>query len=131
MLQLRCAYQVELNIFHIFIFPPNHWAKIDFVTLIRPKECLVPYVLIKIGRVGRDYLFVLFLFLFISHDSLQLDGFNRSVPCWNCLYMQYSVHPEIHNLMVGKLMFRTARQFLGRNSSFFSRIGKKELGVGE
>ena len=39
-----------------------------------------------------------------------------------------SVHPEIDNLMVGELIFRTARIFLGRNSSFFSMIGKKTLG---
>ena len=35
-----------------------------------------------------------------------------------------SVHPEIDNLMVGELIFRTARLFVGRNSSFFNRIGK-------
>ena len=35
------------------------------------------------------------------------------------------VHPEIDNLMVGELILRTARLFLHRNSSFFSRIGKK------
>ena len=57
------------------------------------------------------FLFLL-LFLFILHDSLQLDGFNRSVTCCNCLHMQYSVHSEIDNLMVGELMFRTARLFL-------------------
>ena len=44
--------------------------------------------------------------------------------CINCT----SVHPEIDNLMVGELIFRTARLFLGRSSSFFSRIGKKTLG---
>ena len=41
--------------------------------------------------------------------------------CINCT----SFHPGIDNLMVGELIFRTARLFLGRNSSFFSRIGKK------
>ena len=41
--------------------------------------------------------------------------------CINCT----SVHPEIDNLMVGELIFRMARLFLGRNRSFFSRIGKK------
>ena len=41
--------------------------------------------------------------------------------CINCI----SVHPQLDNLMVGELIFRTARLFLGRNSSFFSRIGKK------
>ena len=47
--------------------------------------------------------------------------------CINCT----SVHPEIDNLMVGELIFRTvARLFLGRNSSFFSRIGKRILGCG-
>ena len=39
-----------------------------------------------------------------------------------------SVHPEIDNLIIGELIFRTARLFLGRNSSFFSRIGKHTLG---
>ena len=37
--------------------------------------------------------------------------------CINCT----SVHPEIDNLMVGELIFRMARLFLGR-------IGKKSLG---
>ena len=46
--------------------------------------------------------------------------------CINCT----SVHPEMDNLMVGELIFRTARRLLGRNSSFFSRIGKKTLGYG-
>ena len=42
----------------------------------------------------------------------------------NCI----SAHPEIDlNYMVGELIFRTARLFLYRNSSFFSRIGKKTL----
>ena len=41
--------------------------------------------------------------------------------CINCT----SFHPGIDNLMVGEFIFRTARLFLGRNSSFFSRIGKK------
>ena len=41
--------------------------------------------------------------------------------CINCT----SVHPEIDNLMVGELMFSMARLFLGRNNSFYSRIGKK------
>ena len=41
--------------------------------------------------------------------------------CINCT----SFHPEIGNLMVGELMFRTARLYLGRNSLFTSRIGKK------
>ena len=36
-----------------------------------------------------------------------------------------SVHPEIDNLMVGELIFRMVRLFLGRNTSFFRRIGKK------
>ena len=31
--------------------------------------------------------------------------------CINCT----SVHPEIDHLMVGEVIFRTARQFLGRN----------------
>ena len=44
--------------------------------------------------------------------------------CINCT----SVHPEMDNLMVGELLFRKARLFLGRNSLFFSRIGKKTLG---
>ena len=39
-----------------------------------------------------------------------------------------SVHPEIDNPMVGELIFRTARLFLGRKRSFFSRIGKINLG---
>ena len=39
-----------------------------------------------------------------------------------------SVHPEIDNSMVGELIFRTARLFLGRKRSFLSRIGKKTLG---
>ena len=42
-----------------------------------------------------------------------------------------SVHPEIDNLTVGELIFRTARLFLGRKISFFSRIGKKNLRVGD
>ena len=48
------------------------------------------YVPKNIGRVGRDFnFFFKFLFLFSnSHDSLELDGFNRSLPCCNCLYMQ-------------------------------------------
>ena len=43
--------------------------------------------------------------------------------CSNCT----SVHLEIDNLMVGELVFRTARLFLGRKSSFFNKIGKKKL----
>ena len=43
--------------------------------------------------------------------------------CINCT----SVHPEIDNLMVGELIFRTVRLYLGRNSSFFSRTGKNTL----
>ena len=39
--------------------------------------------------------------------------------CSNCT----SVHPESDNLMLGELISRTTRLFLGRNSSFFSRIG--------
>ena len=46
--------------------------------------------------------------------------------CSNCT----SVHPEIDNLMVGELIFMTTRLSLGRNSSFFSRIGKNTLGLG-
>ena len=46
--------------------------------------------------------------------------------CSNCT----SVHPEIDNLMVGELIFRTARLFLSKKSSFFSRIGKKNFKVG-
>ena len=42
-----------------------------------------------------------------------------------------SVHQEIDNLIVGELIFRMARLFLGRNSSFFSRIGKKIFRVGD
>ena len=40
----------------------------------------------------------------------------------NCLVIVFiysnctSVHPEIDNLMVGELVFRTARLFLGRKS---------------
>ena len=41
--------------------------------------------------------------------------------CINCT----SVHPEIDDLMVGELIFRTARLFLGRSSSFFNKIGKR------
>ena len=41
--------------------------------------------------------------------------------CSNCA----SVNPEIDNIMVVELIFRTGRLFWGRNSSFFSRIGKK------
>ena len=40
--------------------------------------------------------------------------------CCNCT----SVHPEIDNLLVGELIFRTAKLFLGRNSSSF-RLAKK------
>ena len=47
--------------------------------------------------------------------------------CINCP----SVHPEIYNLVVGDLIFRMARLCLGRNSPFFSRIGKKLLGRGQ
>ena len=43
--------------------------------------------------------------------------------CSNCT----SLHPEIDNLKVGGLIFRTARLILGKNSSFVSRIGKKAL----
>ena len=32
--------------------------------------------------------------------------------CINCT----SVHPDIDNLMVGEMIFRTAKQFLGRKS---------------
>ena len=42
------------------------------------------------------------------------------IKCINCT----SVHPKIDNLMNGELIFRTARLFLGRNGSFFSRTGK-------
>ena len=41
--------------------------------------------------------------------------------CSNCA----SVQPEIANLMVGELIFRTARLCLGRKSSFFSRDWQK------
>ena len=44
--------------------------------------------------------------------------------CINCT----SVYSEIDNLMVGELTFRMVRLFVGRNSSFFSSIGKKILG---
>ena len=44
-----------------------------------------------------------------------------------CIYCT-SVHPEIDHLMVGELIFREARLFWSKNSSFFSRIGKKTLG---
>ena len=47
--------------------------------------------------------------------------------CSNCT----SVYPEIGNLMVGELIFKTARLYLGRKSSFFSRIGKKNFRVGD
>ena len=43
------------------------------------------YVLKNIGRVGRD---LKFFFLFFNlHDSLELDGFDKGLPCCNCLYM--------------------------------------------
>ena len=42
--------------------------------------------------------------------------------CSNCT--------SVHNLMVGKLIFRTARLFWGM-SKFFSRIGKKLQGRGQ
>ena len=45
--------------------------------LLRPKK--------NIGRVGRDF-FYFFLF-FNLHDSLELDGFDKGLPCCNCLYM--------------------------------------------
>ena len=41
-----------------------------------------------------------------------------------------SVHQKIDSLIVGELIFRMARLILGRNSSFFTRIGKKTLGYG-
>ena len=45
------------------------------------------YVLKNIGRVGRDF-FLIFIFLFFNlHDSLELDGFDKGLPCCNCLYM--------------------------------------------
>ena len=47
--------------------------------------------------------------------------------CSNCT----SVHPEIDNLMVGKLIIRTARLFLGKKSSFFSRTGQKNLRIAD
>ena len=43
--------------------------------------------------------------------------------CINCA----TVHPEIDNLMVGELILRMLRLFWGRNSSFFSRIGKENF----
>ena len=39
-----------------------------------------------IGRVGRN-LFLKFSF-FNSHDSLELDGFSKSLPCCKCFWMQ-------------------------------------------
>ena len=42
-----------------------------------------------------------------------------------------SIHPEIDNSKVGELIYRTARLILGRNSLFFSRIGKKLKGRGQ
>ena len=39
-----------------------------------------------------------------------------------CINRTY-VHPETDNLIVGELIFRMARLVLGRNNSFFSRIG--------
>ena len=44
--------------------------------------------------------------------------------CSNCT----SVHPGIDHLMVGELIFKTARLLLGKKSSFFSWIGKKTSG---
>ena len=41
--------------------------------------------------------------------------------CSNCT----SVHPETDDLIVGELIFRTARISLGRNSSLFSMIDKE------
>ena len=45
------------------------------------------YVLKNIGRVGRDFFIILFFLFFNLHDSLELDGFDKGLPCCNCLYM--------------------------------------------
>ena len=43
----------------------------------------------NIDRVGRDFYFIfLLIFLFFnSQDSLELDGFDKRLPCCNCLNM--------------------------------------------
>ena len=61
------------------------------------------YVLKSLGMVGRDLKKIYFLLLFLFFNS--------------------------HNSL--ELMFRTTRLFLGRKSSFFSRIGKKIFRVGD
>ena len=56
------------------------------VTLLGQKKVFGSYNVLKnIGRVGRDFL-LLFIF-FNLHDSLELDGFDKGLPCCNCLYM--------------------------------------------
>ena len=68
------------------------------------------YVLEKLGRVGRE--FFLLLLSFNSHDSLELDGFNTSLPCCKILSL-YAVIVLLFSqklrIMVGELIFRTAR----------------------
>ena len=76
--------------------------------------------------------FLLFLF-FSSHDSLELDVCNKV-----CFVVTVFINAVIVllfiqklRIMVGELIFRKARLFLYRNSSFFSRIGKKNFRVGD
>ena len=92
-------------------------------------------------RVVRDF-FIILLF-FNSHDSMGFDGFNKSLPCCNCLLYAVSVHQSIQKLMimVGELIFSTARHpivfllikltclrilllFWCRKSLFLSKTGK-------
>ena len=62
----------------------------DWKLSLRPKKKVFGsyYVLKNIGRVGRYFLNLFLFFLFFNlHDSLELDGFDKGLPCCNCLYM--------------------------------------------
>ena len=51
------------------------------VTLLGQKKVFGSYYILKnIGRVGRHF-FLLFIF-FNLHDSLELDGFDKGLPCF-------------------------------------------------
>ena len=86
------------------------------------KKCLVSITSQKnIGRVGRDFFSLTHTNPWSWMASIKVCLVVIVFISSNCT----SVHPEIDNLMVGELIFRTARLFLGRRSKFFSRIGKK------
>ena len=77
------------------------------------------YVLKNIGRVGRDFL-IYFYYLYSVTCTIPWSWMAWIKVClvvivFKCIkYRPHaSVHPDIYNLMVGELIFRTAGQIFG------------------